>query len=120
MSTHPYDMKTPCPQCPFRKGQTYLTSERAEEIANCEGMFPCHKTTVDVEDEDGSDVRTGTPDSKVCAGFMILREKINSPNQLMRVAERLRVYNWRDLIEGNPAVDEVYDSIEDMANSHDE
>jgi hypothetical protein len=93
-----FNLKTPCSNCPFRTDvKPYLTKGRAKEI--CQGLverqgtFSCHKTTE--HDEDG-DTRE-TKDSQHCAGAMILLEKMNAPNQLMRIAERFGDYNHKEL-----------------------
>lgn len=117
-SQHPYDMKKPCEHCPFRRGQGYLTEDRVHEIATTDGEFPCHKTTDQVEDEDGGSETVQTKKSKVCAGFMIFREKQGQPNQMMRIAQRIGMYNPKELMKDNPEVEEVYDDIDEMADAH--
>jgi hypothetical protein len=71
----------------------YLRRGRAIEIAHslADGAgFSCHETTVD-GDEDGTLV--AGPDSQFCAGALILMEKSEEPNQAMRMAERLGLYD---------------------------
>lgn len=121
MSKHPYDLKVPCNNCPFRKeGGIRLSGRgRVMEIAETDGEFPCHKTTKPEDSEEG-DILVQVPSSKVCAGFMILREKIKHPNQMMRIAERLHLYNYKDLMENNPAVSDVFDSVEEMVEANKE
>lgn len=113
-----YGMKTPCDNCPFRKeGGIRLHPRRAKEIATGDGEFPCHKTTVeDTASEDGGLV--ATDNSAFCAGFLIFREKLDHPNQMMRVCERLGMYDARALMENNPAVPEVFDSMEELAEAN--
>lgn len=111
-SKHPYDMTSPCPHCPFRNDiPAYLSEERVEEIRDGleRGEFPCHKTTASVEDEDGVE-RVTTEDSKHCAGALILLEKIDEPSQMMRIAERIGMYDRTELNMDAP----VYDCWEDM------
>lgn len=107
-------MTTPCKECPFRNDiRPYLTVPRVIEIAaslEADGSFPCHKTTVDVEDdEDGEGRRIATADSEHCAGAMIVLEKMERPNQIMRIMERIGGYDRRKLNMDAP----VYDSLED-------
>lgn len=110
--------RVPCNNCPFRKvGGIRLTQSRITEIAvRNEGDFPCHKTTVDSGTGDGQ--LCATKDSKQCAGFLIFREKALHPNQMMRIAERLRLYDARRLMEGNPAVADIFDSLSEMRSVH--
>jgi hypothetical protein len=77
MGTTEYYMKAPCKECPFRVDvYPYLTPERGEELAssatNKYNSFPCHKTTENIDIEDGFG-RTVTQNSKVCAGFLTLQ-----------------------------------------------
>ena len=90
-----YRMRRPCDSCPFlREGGIRLTRGRVREIAGMmtaggPGDFPCHKTTVDVEGEDGENDREATPESKHCAGALIFAEKNGTATQMMRIVERL-------------------------------
>lgn len=89
-----FGMTSPCPDCPFRTDvEPYLRPERAEEIALTDGTFPCHKTTE--HDDDGEAVHTGN--EMFCPGFLIMREKDQSPNQMMRIGERLGLYDHTKL-----------------------
>lgn len=111
-----YDMRRPCDNCPFlREGGIRLTRGRVREIAGMmlaggPGDFPCHKTTVDAEDEDGACDRAVTPDSKHCAGALIFAEKNGTPTQMMRICERIGMYDATKL-EGH---DRVFDDMEEM------
>lgn len=91
-----YDLKRPCPKCPFRTDiPGYLRPERCTEIAESLARgaeFPCHETTVEIEAEDGND-RAPTADSQFCAGALLLMEAAETPNQIMRVAERIGRYD---------------------------
>lgn len=110
-----YDMTKPCDNCPFRrKGGIKLHESRVEEIATSDGEFPCHKTTVDDEGDDGESEQIATDKSAQCAGFLIFREKINRSSQMMRICERLRIYDASKFCESNPARGEVYDSLREM------
>lgn len=112
-SSHPYDMTTPCAQCPFRNDRPgYLSAARVEEIRAglVRGEFPCHKTTESVESADGECTRRETRLSKHCAGALILMEKEEAPSQMIRIAERLGMYDCRGLDMGAP----VYENWDEM------
>lgn len=88
-----YTMTTPCDQCPFldtpqmRGG---FTMRRLREFAS--GQFPCHKTA-DATDEG----YVANADSVHCAGALIFLEKREVPNQMMRICERLGMYDMTKL-----------------------
>jgi hypothetical protein len=91
----PYSMTTPCPQCPFRADiPGYLTAGRVRSIERdlIRGEFHCHKTTATIETEDGAE-RVSTPESIHCAGALILLEKLERPSQMMRISQRLGMYD---------------------------
>lgn len=100
-----FDLVRPCANCPFRTDVPgYLRRERAQEIAEAlmgGSSFPCHKTTETVEEDDGSS-RVATADSQMCAGAMIVLERMEQPNQIMRIAERTHVYDHNRLDMGAP------------------
>lgn len=95
-SRTPYKLRRPCAKCPFRTDVPgYLRRERAIEIARsiAEGSeFPCHETTVTDEDEFGEEHLVPGSESQFCAGALICMEKQEAPNQQVRIAERLGVY----------------------------
>lgn len=88
-----HTMGTPCKHCPFRTDiRGYLTAERVIEISEslfCGASFPCHKTTVAWEDDDGDSDRVATEDSQQCAGAEIFLSKQGMSTQMGRIAERL-------------------------------
>lgn len=91
-----FDMSSPCEQCPFRNDlpRGYLRLARVREIVASlmrEESFPCHKTTVDMEDEDGFCDRAVSKDSQACAGAEIFLLKQGLSTQMGRIAERLGV-----------------------------
>lgn len=93
-----YTLTGPCSNCPFRTDQTFLDAERAREIAeSLQGgaTFYCHKT-LDY-DEAFDDDSNGSPaiakKSRACAGSLIVMEKEQRPNQIMRIGERLGLYD---------------------------
>ena len=110
-----FDLKKPCAQCPFRTDITpFIRPERAEEICasmiDLQQAFPCHKTVDYNNDGDGVE----TPDSQHCAGAMIMLEHMDRPNQMMRIAERLRFYDRNKLDMTAP----VYTSDDEMIDRH--
>jgi hypothetical protein len=84
-----YNLTTPCADCPYLiKMQRGFTLQRLFELAG-EGSFHCHKTGT--QDEETGDFQP-TATSSHCAGMLIFFEK-RAPNQMMRIAERLRLYD---------------------------
>ena len=114
--------KKPCKDCPFLKGKSYLSTERAEEIAQSviDGyQFPCHKTLG--QDEEGETVVTSK--SKFCAGSLIFAEKANGvehggagmyANQLIRIHSRMSGFSEANLDMSA----EVYESLDEMIEGH--
>lgn len=93
-----FDQTNPCPNCPFRTDTLpYLTKARAKEISLAitiqQKTFTCHKY---VEHNDEGEA-VDNPDGQHCAGALILLEKLDQPNQMMRIAERLRFYDRKKL-----------------------
>lgn len=86
-----YTMTEPCDKCPFRnKMKNGFTIERLHQFAS--GAFPCHKTATNTESGFISNNK-----SVACAGSLIFLEKRNSPSQMMRIAERLGMYDHTKL-----------------------
>ncbi len=124
--SRPYDLKAPCSNCPFRTDvKPYLTQERVRGIRDGllqgQGTFYCHKTTDLGEAAD--DEQTQLDDSyipkgseQVCAGSMILLEKIGRPDQLMRIAERIGMYDRKKLVMDSP----VFSSFGKMEQAQEE
>lgn len=112
-----FDLKKPCGKmCPFHvqclKG--WLGEDRATEIAEAlehqDQTFACHKTT-EVDDEGDSYT---TSNSQHCAGAMIMLERMENTNQLMRIAERVGSYDRHKLDMESP----VFDNTELFINHH--
>ncbi len=86
-----FDMKKPCKDCPFIPGSSTnrtLNPGRLESIVGTlrdGGSFQCHKT-IEIEIKD-----------QHCAGALIFLEREQRPNQLMRIAERLGLYDYKAL-----------------------
>ena len=109
-----YTLTTPCGNCPFRTDclEGWLGEARAEEIIQSivdqQATFSCHKLN-DFDDE-GETVEG--PKAQHCAGAMILLEKIERPNQMMRIAERLGMYDRTKLKMDAPVFDDESEFIE--------
>lgn len=100
-----FDRKTPCKTCPFRTGPNglrHLGTERAEEIVGSvlQGgqTFTCH-----------DDISKPRSKRQHCVGVMLMLEKIDRPNQMMRVAERLGMYDRTKLV----GADAVFDDFDE-------
>lgn len=111
-----FGMTKPCPKCPFRCDiRPFLQAERAEEISEAlmrGNTFTCHQTTVaDDDDESGGSMKDG-PNAQHCAGALILLEKLESPNQMMRWMERIGCYDRRKLDMESPVFDDFEEFIE--------
>ena len=63
----------------------------------CAGEFPCHKSAEIVEDDETGTEFMATEKSVHCAGALIFLEKRNRPHQMMRICERLGLYDRRKL-----------------------
>jgi hypothetical protein len=81
-------MTQPCDACPYLRtsGFTY-----ASLVRHASGEFACHKTCH--LDEDGTGNYEPHKKSLHCAGALIFLEKQNAPHQMMRICERLGVYD---------------------------
>lgn len=75
-----------------------------------DGTFACHKT-VFYNDDHSEGLQT--QDTQHCAGALIVLMKIEMPNQLMRIAGRLRVFDAEKLAMDAP----VFDTIEDFIDA---
>ena len=113
-----FELRRPCSQCPFRRDVPgFLHPARAEEIADAllgDQTFACHKT-VDYDEDDGEGQVTSA--SQHCAGASIVLEKMDRPNQMMRIAERLRFYDRRKLDMDAPVFDDLDEFIDHHAES---
>lgn len=111
-----YDMKSPCSNCPFRSDiRPFLTSGRVREIARAliRGEFPCHKTTVSDDDDEGG--MSATENSRHCVGALLLLESAGCPSQMLRIVGRLGMYDPRLLDRSVP----VYSDWDEMADAQD-
>lgn len=115
-----YSLVKPCAHCPFRTDvPPYLYSSRAREIAdsiNGGGEFPCHKTTVASENEEGEEILVDDLSvSKICAGSLAIMIREGQLNQMAQIAHRLGMWNPENFDAGNLP---VYDSFEDWVHAH--
>lgn len=114
-----YDLRKPCLGCPFRTDvEPYLAAERAEEIIEAitrrQQTFACHKHTRFDEDEEGESVNVPHSDDQHCAGALILLERMEMPNQMMRISERLGLYDRTKLHMDAP----VYEDADEMLEAY--
>lgn len=103
-----YNMKKPCDACPFLKGSGFTWKSLNEHAS---GEFACHKTCDLNENEDDGSVYEAKQNGKSlhCAGALIFLEKQNKPHQMMRIAERLGMYNHTELDMDSPVVSKPSD-----------
>lgn len=101
-----YDQTKPCKTCPFRRSTSFeFPYQRAHEIVYNDGGFSCHKTTT--EKGRGNSHKN----AQACAGRLIVLEKSEMPDQMMRIAERIGLYDRTKLKMDDP---DVFDDIEDF------
>lgn len=103
-----FDRKKACKTCPFRTGKNalrHLGEDRAQEIADAlmgDQTFTCH-----------DDIDKPDRDKQHCVGAMLILEKQNRPNQMMRIMERLGAYDRTALVGG----EEVFDDFDEWVES---
>lgn len=115
-------MNAPCDNCPFlKKGGIRLTHGRVKElVANLSnyssgGEFTCHKTTVSQEDDEGGSEMVDGPKPAFCGGALIFAGKQGWSNAMMRIAERLGIYDPRKHTLASGRL--VFDSEKQMLDS---
>lgn len=87
-----YRMTTPCDQCPFLKPSVSGMRFPVKSLwAHASGEFACHKAC-DLNEET-SEYEARGDETPHCAGALIFLEKRDRPHQMMRIAERLRMYD---------------------------
>ena len=82
-----YNLTTPCDQCPFLIGSGFTWQALHGHAA---GEFPCHKTCKLDQSQHFVPRNDKTPH---CAGALIFLEKQKRPHQMMRIGERLGMYD---------------------------
>ena len=116
-------MTHPCAKCPFLKGTKMLLREgRIVEIESCVNQhngatFPCHETVDYNGDGDGEDDCGGRETDKTqhCAGALIYIEKQGVSSQMMRIAERLGMYDRHALASEDLVWDDLDEWLENGA-----
>lgn len=110
-----YRLIRPCLKCPFRSDVTpYIRPQRAVEIAEAlrrGSEFPCHETTVCVVDEQDEEHFVQGRGSQFCAGALITMEREGFANQMMRISERIGVYDRDGLDMDAPVSDSLNDWV---------
>jgi len=111
------DLIKPCSDCPFRSDKPfYLSLSRVKEILfaiiDQDATFSCHKTNNYENDDDAVE----TAKSQHCAGATIMLEHIEKPNQWMRIAERIGLYDRTKLKMDSPVYRSPEEMIKDYAN----
>lgn len=111
-----FGLRRPCPHCPFRTDvRPFLHPARAREIVDFitdgDGYFSCHEHN-EFDDDDGEACEGER--SQHCAGALIMLEHMGQPNQMMRIAERLRSYDRTRLHMDSP----VYQDGEAMVAAY--
>ena len=116
-----FDLHRPCASCPFRTDKPFfLPPERRDEIATgleSDMTFSCHMTNdfCDEPEDCGCEGVHETRRSQHCAGAMIVLEKMEMPNQLMRICERIGLYDRDRLVMDAP----VFDTLDDFREGND-
>jgi len=106
-----YNLTKPCDNCPFRSDKLFpLNTDRAEEIIYGNAEFACHKT-VDYSEEDAK-VKAK---SEHCAGLLIMLEHMNQPHQMMRISERVGVYDRSKLEMDSPVYNHADDYLDNLS-----
>lgn len=111
MSKTPFSLTAPCSNCPFRADKPFygLYPERVDEIVQSltDGFgFHCHKTLDYLDDEPEAVV---TARARLCAGALATLEREDAPNNIMRIGERLGLYDPESLdADSQP----VYESLD--------
>lgn len=108
-----FDLKRPCVNCPFRRGQGSLFQMHPDRLAEIIAAvaFQCHKT-VDYSSYEGEGRAGDRPQQ--CAGLMAVLHRAGQPNQIMQVASRL---GFLDPAAVDPGA-EAYASINEALAAH--
>lgn len=98
-----YDLRAPCLDCPFleQHAESYGIN-RLLEFA--QGPFPCHKTADLIDNDEDPSHFVANRNSQHCAGALIFLKKRHAPHQMMRIAERLGMYDAEALDMEAPVV----------------
>lgn len=118
----PFRLKKVCADCPFRADKDFhgLRAERVADIADSlrdGGTFHCH-STLDYSRSDETEVDGEPPSpivakSQFCAGALATMERGGEVNQIVRIAERLGIYDQAEFDWEHQPVFEGLDSWEE-------
>lgn len=107
-----FERVKPCKTCPFLtggEGLRHLGTDRAAEIVHSvrdrQETFTCH-----------DDLPKPESKRQHCVGVMLMLEKINRPNQMMRICERMGMYDRTKLV----GADSVFDDFDDWIESQED
>lgn len=92
-----YTMTKPCNACPFLKDSGFKTAQLERYVT---GEFGCHKACDLTETEDDGSVYKPNQDTPHCAGALIYLEKRKRSTQMMRICERIGMYDHTKLDMG--------------------
>jgi hypothetical protein len=93
-----YTMTEPCDACPYLIGSGFTWHSLVEHAS---GEFACHKTC---ELSEATGCYEPKKKSLHCAGALIFLEKQRKPHQMMRISERVGLYNHTKLNMKAPVV----------------
>lgn len=102
-----FDLKKPCKDCPFLKGNSFeqsLSKERVQLIVediSSNKTFPCHKHEKPLQN---------------CVGSALFVKNQQIANSSLQIAQRLGIYDETTL--GLKKGTELYGSIEEMLNAY--
>jgi hypothetical protein len=82
-----YDMRQPCRECPYLIGSGFPWKSLIEHSS---GEFACHMAC---ELNDKGEYEASRENTPHCAGALIFLEKQNTPHQMMRICERIGLYD---------------------------
>jgi hypothetical protein len=82
-----YNLTAPCDQCPYLIGSGFTYRQLVEHAS---GEFGCHKQC-DSDNDEG--VFMPREKTNHCAGALIFLEKRGTSHQMMRICERLGIYD---------------------------
>lgn len=99
-----YKLTKPCAECPYLIGSGFTFRSLVEHAS---GEFPCHKQC-DLSDE-SEYVEKSNGKTNHCAGALIFLEKRDQPHQMMRICERLGMYDRTKLDMSAPVVSSARD-----------
>ena len=93
-----YSLTTPCDQCPYLIGSGFTWRSL---VLHASGEFGCHKQCRLDDDSETYEPREKT---NHCAGALIFLELQDNPHQMMRICERLGMYDRTKLDMNVPVV----------------